>query len=248
MRASPAVAVSVAAPDPASSSSAPRRRPASRRLVDRNANAPRVKALEATSTADSLDHALAATATGTAAGDRSTGDGAVSADADAGPSNVEEMVARERARQEAKQQRAERKRRDAEIKKRQIAQLELKQTMKHRHWARLEDQIVHPPPPPAKERKEAVPEPGEFEVDSEFIHPATVSYHTMRRLRTDITKVHPMFLGYPVDLPSARTVLVPDWKRALERKRPLPMHPALRHPGMIGYTMHAKRAFDPVSQ
>ena len=96
--------------------------------------------------------------------------------------------------------------------------------------------------------KEAVNQPMDVEVNAEFTHPATTSYHTMKHLVTDPTRVNPIFFYYPVDLQRARTTLVPDWKRALERKRPLPMHPSLRSPTMIGwvgrYAMYAMHAHD----
>ena len=155
------------------------------------------------------------------------------------------MLARERERQQAKKERAAQKKRDAEIKKKQISRAKLKKAMLYRHWTKLEEKINNPPPPKAKEYKEAVNQPGDAEVNAEFTHPATTSYHTMKKLVTDPRRINPIFLDHPVDLRSSRTLLVPDWKRALERKRPLPLHPSDRNPAMIGYAMHSRAGWDP---
>ena len=180
--------------------------------------------------------------------DDGTGGGAFAArasgDADEA-SQLADMVAREHERQQAKKDRAAKKKRDAEIKKQQMSRMTLKKAMLYRHLTALENKLVNPPPPKAKEFKDAVDEPGDVQVDAEFTHPATTSYHTMKKLVTDPRRINPIFFDYPVDLQSARTPLVPDWKRALERKRPLPLHPSERSPAMIGYTMHARSGCDP---
>ena len=199
------------------------------RLVDRNSPDIRVKDTDA------------------AAQNRSPAQGTPAIVAENGNDNtrLNEMLAQERERQKEKKRRAARRKRDAEIKKKQLAQSKLKKTMLHRHWAKIEEKIHNPPPPKPKSFKEVVHEPGDVEMNAEFTHPATTSYHTMKHLKTDCSIINPMFLNYPIDLQTARTTLVPDWKRALERKRPLPVHPSLRNPCMLGYSMHARSGWDP---
>jgi hypothetical protein len=197
------------------------------RLVDRNSPELRVKE-------DDEARGGASAAVGGAGGEAADEAG-----------QLADMLARERERQQAKKDRAAKKKRDAEIKKQQMTRVTLKKAMLYRHLATLENKLVNPPPPKPKEFKEAVDEPAEVQVDAQFTHPATTSYHTMKKLVTDPRRISPIFMGYPVDLQSARTLLVPDWKRALERKRPLPLHPAERSPAMIGYAMHARSGFDP---
>lgn len=208
-------------------SSAKNMKKARSRWIDRNALVPRVKQI-VPSTVQTEQNVLVE---GTAVPNAQSG-------------GFEALLIQERARQEEKKKRRRRKNRDKELKKQQIQQAVLKKKMLHRHWIRLEEAITKPPPPPAKEHKDAVPEPGDFEVDQEIIHPATISYHEMKHLHRDASIISPVFFGFPIDLEPARTPLVPDWKRALERKLPLPLHPSLRHPGMVGYNMHALYGWD----
>lgn len=159
-------------------------------------------------------------------------------------SKLAKMLEREKQRQVEKRRRSARRKRDAEIKKKQISRSQLKKAMLHRHWSKLEEAIHKAPPPKAQSFNNVVPQPIDLEVNAEFTHPATTSYHTMKHLPRDDTKISPIFFDYPIDLASARVPLVPDWKRALERKRPLPLHPSLRSPCMAGYSMHASSGWD----